>query len=111
MAGIGHLLVALGLAGRFLPFRWEQSQFTHYPEQALRAAGVAAACATAPPCPTGDFSGAYPGSASALPLCVGSNGCGPQNWQARDSSVPYKNFQPKAPSEDEGTEGAEEWEL
>ena len=32
----------LWLAGRFLLFRREQPQLSHYPEQALRAAGVAA---------------------------------------------------------------------
>jgi len=42
LAGIGHLLVGLWLAGRFLLFRREQPQLSHYPEQALRAAGVAA---------------------------------------------------------------------
>lgn len=31
---------------------------------------------TAPPYPAGDFSGAYRGSASALPLCAGWDGCG-----------------------------------
>ena len=41
LAGIGHLLVELWLAGRFLLFGWEQPQLFHYPEQALRAAGVA----------------------------------------------------------------------
>ena len=42
LAGIGHLLVGLWLVGRFLLFGWEQPQLSHYPEQALRAAGVAA---------------------------------------------------------------------
>ena len=41
LAGIGHLLVGLWLVGRFLLFGWEQPQLSHYPEQALWAAGVA----------------------------------------------------------------------
>ena len=41
LAGIGHLLVGLWLAGRFLLFGWEQPQLSHDPEQALRAAGIA----------------------------------------------------------------------
>lgn len=41
LAGIGHLLVGLWLVGRFLLSGWEQPQLSHYPEQALRAAGVA----------------------------------------------------------------------
>ena len=41
LAGIGHLLVGLGLVSWFLLFRREQPQLSHDPEQALRAAGIA----------------------------------------------------------------------
>lgn len=41
LAGIGHLLVRLGLVGFFLLRHWEQPRLAHHPEQALRAAGIA----------------------------------------------------------------------
>lgn len=48
LAGIGHLLVGLWPVGGFLLFRREHSQLPHYPEQALRAAGVAPLPQTVP---------------------------------------------------------------
>ena len=45
---IGHLLVGLGFISWFLLFRREQAQLSHDPEQALRAAGVAALPQTVP---------------------------------------------------------------
>ena len=48
LAGISHLLIGLGFISWFLLFGWEQTQRSHDPEQALRAAGVAPLPQTVP---------------------------------------------------------------
>lgn len=78
LSRISHLLVRFCLVGWFPFWLWEHLKFPHYPEQAFRSAGIArcrSLCHNST-IPSGDFCGAYPGSASVLLLCAGLGGCG-----------------------------------